>query len=181
MGLGETTIGAAHPVTKEVVQQDFAVYVPYGRPINHAKGTDWERTGVEPHIAVPAAEASKTAHLLAVRRLAEKCQDEQERGELAWAADTLAGDYTPVVLDEAQLAHCAGEYGARRFFVQNGALHYGNTAYRETYPLVPLAENRFRLDDEVKFEFVLGQDDRATAVKVVYRDGRPEVFAGRTE
>ena len=179
--VGETTKGLAHTVTKEVVQRDFSVHVPHGRPINHAMGTDWERTGVEPHIAVPAAEALKTAHLLAVRHLAEKCQDENERGDLAWAADTIAGDYTPVVLNEAQLSRCAGEYGRRRFFIQNGALLYGNTAYAETFPLVPLAENRFRLDDDIKFEFVLAQDDRAAAVKISYRDGRPESFASRIE
>ncbi len=179
--VGETTKGLAHPVTKEVVQRVFSVNVPYGRPINHVTGTDWERTGVEPHIAAPAAEALKTAHLLAMRHLAEKCQDEKERSDLAWAADTIAGDYAPVVLNEAQLSRCAGEYGRRRFFIQNGALLYGNTAYPETYPLVPLAENRFRLDDDIKFEFVLAPDDRATAVKISYRDGRPESFAVRTE
>ncbi len=91
------------------------------------------------------------------------------------------GDYTPVVLNDAQLSRCAGEYGSRRFFTQNGTLLYGNTAYPETFPLVPLAENRFRLDDDIKFEFVLAQDDRAAAVKISYRDGRPESFASRTE
>ena len=77
--IGETTLGAAHPVTKEIVQGDFDVRLPYGRPINPITGSNWEGTGVEPHIAVPAEEALKTAHLNAMEHLAAKCQDEDER------------------------------------------------------------------------------------------------------
>jgi retinol-binding protein 3 len=116
MLIGETSAGAAHPVTKEVVHGVFDVRLPYGRPINPITGSDWEGTGVGPDIAVPAEEALKTAHLEAMGHLVAKCQDENERKSLAWMLDIIEGDYSPVATGEGDLSRCAGEYGKLRFF-----------------------------------------------------------------
>jgi hypothetical protein len=178
--IGETTVGAAHPVTKEVVQRDFDVRLPYGRPINPITGSNWEGTGVEPHIAVPAEDALKTAHLNAVEYLAEKCKDENERNYLAWGAEIIASDYSPVVLDEADLSRCAGEFGKRRFFIENGDLIYGHQDLPVSWKLLPMTKTRFRLDEDMKFEFVLDKDGKASAVKIYYCGGRPEVITNRT-
>jgi len=178
--VGETTVGAAHPVTKEVVQGCFDVRLPYGRPINPLTGTNWERTGVAPHIAVPAEEALQTAHFHALEQLAAACADETARERLAWEVDIVAGDYAPVTLAEADLVRCAGTYGLRRFTVAEGALCYGHQKFPDTYPLLPMSATRFRLDEDMKFAFVLDEAGQATAVKVTYRDGRPEVVAERT-
>jgi hypothetical protein len=50
----------------------------------------------------------------------------------------------------------------------------------ESWELLPITKTRFRLDEDMKFEFILGEDGKASAVKIYYRDGRPEVIAGRT-
>jgi len=178
--IGETTVGAAHPVTKEVVQGEFDVRLPYGRPINPITGLNWEGTGVEPHIAVPAEDALKTAHLNAVEHLAAKCQDENEGNYLAWLADIIESDYSPVVLDKADLSRYAGEYGKRRFFIENGVVFYGHQDFPEARKLLPITRTRFRLDEDMKFEFVLDKADKASAVKIYYRDGRPDVITNRT-
>lgn len=104
-------------MTKQVVQGDFDVRLPYGRPINPITGANWEGTGVEPHIAVPAEEALKTAHLDAVERLAAQCPDKSERYYLSWIAEIIASDYSPVVLDKADLSRRVGAFGQRRFFI----------------------------------------------------------------
>ena len=178
--IGETTVGAAHPVTKEVIQGDFYVHLPYGRPINPITRSNWEGTGVEPHIAVPAEEALKTAHLNALEHLIEKCQDEDEKNYLEWTAEIIATDYSPVVLDEADLSRCTGEYGKRRFFIENGQLFYGHQELPGAFPIIPMTKTRFRLDEDMKFEFFLDKDGKASAMKLYYRDGRPEVIANRT-
>ena len=178
--IGETTAGAAHPVTKEVVHRDFDVRLPYGRPINPITGSNWEGTGVEPHVAVPAEDALKTAHLRAVERLAADCQDMDDRQYLAWIAEIIESDYSPVGLDAADLSRCAGEFGPRRFSVEDGELVYGHQDFPAAWTLLPLTKTRFRLDEDIKFEFLLDKDGRASAVKINYRDGRPEVLASRT-
>jgi hypothetical protein len=177
--IGETTVGAAHPVTRKVVQRDFVVRLPYGRPINPITGSNWEGTGVEPDIAVPAQDALKTAHLEALQHLSATCQDETESQDLAWAAEIVACDYSPPVLDEADLSRCVGEFGKRRFSVENGDLVYRHQDIPVSWTLVPLAKTRFRLDQDVKFEFIL-KEGKASAIKVTYRDRRPEIVANRT-
>jgi len=180
MLVGETTAGAAHPVTKEIVQGEFAVRLPYGRPINPITKSNWEATGVEPHIMVPAEEALKTAHLHALEQLVAKCQDEDELNSLNWMMEMIASDYAPVVLDEGDLARYAGEYGKRRFLIEKGGLSYGHTDFPDVWRLVPMSKTRFRLDEDMKFEFVLEQAGNASAVKIFYADGRPEVLVQRT-
>jgi hypothetical protein len=178
--IGETTAGVAHPVTKEVVQRNFDVRLPYGRPINPVTASNWEGMGVEPHLAVPAEEALKTAHLQAIEHLAAMCQDDNERNDRVWDAEIIESIYFPMVLEEADLLRCAGAFGKRRFFIESGALRYGHQDLPDSWKLLPMTKARFRLDDDMKFEFVLEPGDLASAVKITYRDGRPEVATNRT-
>lgn len=55
--VGETTGGGAHPVRPERVNARFVVGVPFMRARNPITQTNWEGTGVEPHIAIPADQA----------------------------------------------------------------------------------------------------------------------------
>jgi len=81
--VGETTGGGAHPGGSHAVEGTISVFIPDGRAINPISGTNWEGTGVEPHIAVPAADALATAHAkarLAVRDI-EMARKAAEGGE----------------------------------------------------------------------------------------------------
>ena len=59
--VGETTGGGAHPGGSYPVEGVFSVFIPGGRAINPITGTNWEGTGVEPHVAVPAGDALESA------------------------------------------------------------------------------------------------------------------------
>ena len=50
--VGERTRGGAHPAGYEAVSPQFGLVVPQGRAINPVTGANWERTGVEPDVAV---------------------------------------------------------------------------------------------------------------------------------
>ncbi len=178
--VGETTAGAAHPVTVAVVQEDFQVRLPYGRPINPITNENWEGTGVEPHITVPQEDALKTAHLHALAQLVEKCEDERQKRDLAWEAEIVESLYAPVNVGEATLARYVGHYGKRSFAVEDGLLTYIHQAYPVTWRLTALTETRFRLDEDLIFEFILDEQGTASAVIVFYRDGRPEITVART-
>jgi hypothetical protein len=69
--VGETTGGGAHLVRGVRITDHFMVGVPSGRPINAVTQTDWEGVGVEPDVKVPAESALKTAHLMALEKLAQ--------------------------------------------------------------------------------------------------------------
>jgi hypothetical protein len=55
--IGETTGGGAHPGGPRRLDDHFSIRVPTGRSISPITHTDWEGTGVEPDIKVPAADA----------------------------------------------------------------------------------------------------------------------------
>ena len=55
--VGETTGGGAHPVAGHRIDDHFSINVPFARAINPISKTNWEGTGVEPDIKVPAADA----------------------------------------------------------------------------------------------------------------------------
>jgi retinol-binding protein 3 len=66
--IGETTGGGAHLTSGHRINDHFMIGVPSGRPINAVTKGDWEGTGVEPDIKVPADDALKTAHLMALEK-----------------------------------------------------------------------------------------------------------------
>ena len=59
--VGETTGGGAHPVSGHRIDEHFMIGVPFARAINPITHTNWEGTGVEPDVKVPAADALTTA------------------------------------------------------------------------------------------------------------------------
>ncbi|MBO0859350.1 MAG: S41 family peptidase [Chloracidobacterium sp.] len=63
--IGETTGGGAHPVSGHRIDDHFIIGVPFARAINPISKTNWEGTGVEPDIKVPASEALDVAKKMA--------------------------------------------------------------------------------------------------------------------
>lgn len=63
--VGETTGGGAHPVNGQRIDEHFIIGVPFARAINPITKTNWEGTGVEPDVKVPAGDALSTAQKLA--------------------------------------------------------------------------------------------------------------------
>ncbi len=77
--VGETTGGGAHPTRGMPVTDHFGVGVPFARSINPVTKTNWEGTGVKPDVAVPADQALATAHLLALKKAAEKYASDKDK------------------------------------------------------------------------------------------------------
>jgi peptidase S41-like protein len=67
--IGETTGGGAHPVSGHRIEDHFMIGVPFARAINPISKTNWEGTGVEPDVKVPATDALATAQKLAIAKL----------------------------------------------------------------------------------------------------------------
>jgi hypothetical protein len=179
--IGETTVGAAHPVTLEIVQEYFKVGVPYGRPINPITKENWEGEGIEPHIQVPQEEALETAHILAMEELVDKCADDRQKEDLAWELEIVRSEYTTVVLDLDVLEGYAGQYENRIFSIEDGNLTYMHQDHPVAWQLIPINVRNFRLDEDLKFEFLMGDQGRVYAVVISYSDGRPQVRLTKTK
>jgi len=171
--VGETTGGGAHP-SDMVNYPELGVHlsVPFGRAINPITGTNWEGTGVEPHVKVEAAEALDVAHRLALERIASGAEPER-RQEIAWAIEGLAAqvaDPTP-----AELAAYVGTYGPRQVRLEGDRLVYQRTG-GPTFGRVPVGDDRFHLDDEGAFRIRFERDESGRVLTLVgrYADGREE-------
>lgn len=177
--VGETTVGAAHPVSRETVQDHFQVLLPYGRPINPITNDNWEAKGVEPHIAVPQEDALKTAHIYAFEQLTEQCQEGEQKRALQWEGEILKSLYAPVTIAESTLSRYVGQYDKRTFTLENGSLMYKHQTHPVAWRLIPITETRFRLDEDLKFEFILDAHGQVSSLVITYRDGRPEVSVAK--
>jgi len=63
--VGEVTAGGAHPRIGVRLHPHLEASIPVARSINPITGTDWEGTGVEPHVATAAEDALDAALRLA--------------------------------------------------------------------------------------------------------------------
>lgn len=99
--VGETSGGGAHPGGIVPLAAGLTVFVPSGRAINPVTKTDWEGTGVEPDVKVPAERALATARQLALEKLVESCKDDGRRTELS---DALAEARRETVASSAEPA-----------------------------------------------------------------------------
>jgi hypothetical protein len=69
--VGETTGGGAHPIRLQPLDDHFSVAVPFARSLNPITKTDWEGTGVEPDVKVPADQALDVALKLAAEKISK--------------------------------------------------------------------------------------------------------------
>jgi C-terminal processing protease CtpA/Prc len=67
--IGETTRGGAHPTEVFPITPTFEITVPVARSVNPITGGNWEGTGVEPDVAVAAAEGFDVAYRQALQHV----------------------------------------------------------------------------------------------------------------
>ena len=72
----------AHPGGVRRITDHFGIWVPAGRAISPITKTNWEGTGVEPDVKVPAELALKTAYQMALNKNLEKAKDERMKEAL---------------------------------------------------------------------------------------------------
>lgn len=72
--IGERTVGAANPGRPYRVGSMFDVTVPNGKVRSAVSGGNWEGRGVNPDVAVAAADALRVAHSRALKRLIEDAE-----------------------------------------------------------------------------------------------------------
>ena len=70
--IGETTGGGAHPVSGHRIDDHFSIGVPFARAVNPISKTNWEGTGVEPDVKVPADQALDVAKKMAAEQIKKK-------------------------------------------------------------------------------------------------------------
>ena len=169
--VGETTGGGAHPGGSVVATNRFMVWVPTGRAINPITNTNWEGTGVIPHIKTPAAEALDVAYMKALELLIKNNKNEGLQTFYEWPLAELSIKTNPVTLDAKTLKTFAGIYGPRMVTFENGKLFYQRGSGTK-YELLPYSNNEFILKglDSFRIRF-LAEGNTITALQGLYDNG----------
>ena len=87
--VGEVTGGGANPNRDFDLGDGFVAYVPNGAAVNPVTGTNWEGTGVQPDVKMPAAKALEAAHRLALQAALEQATDDSDRKSIRDALKEL--------------------------------------------------------------------------------------------
>ena len=173
--VGETTGGGAHPGGTQIATDRFTVWVPQGRAINPITNTNWEGTGVEPHVKVSAKKALATAHLKAIEKLMEDTEDQGHKERLGWQASFLRAKTDPLEIGDAILASYAGSFGPRTLIFEEGKLFYQREG-NPKYELIPLAEDLFMFEEASYFRLkIMKEDGEVIGLKGLYDNGHTDI------
>ena len=169
--IGETTGGGAHPGGSVIATDRFMVWVPTGRAINPITNTNWEGTGVSPHINIPARDALDVAHSKALEILIENNKNEDLLAFYEWPLAELRLKTNPVTLDVKTLKSFAGNYGPRMVTFENGTLFYQRGSGTK-YELFPFSDHEFMLKglDSFRIRF-LAEGNEITTLQGLYDNG----------
>ena len=80
--VGERTRGGAHPTERFRIRPHLQAAIPVARSLSPASGGNWEGTGVQPDVPVPAAGALAAAYQRALAHVIS-LGDDGPRGETA--------------------------------------------------------------------------------------------------
>jgi len=175
--IGETTGGGAHPVNARIFPNLlFGMRLPFGRAINPISGTNWEGTGVKPHIEVPADQALDVAYKEALNKLKEKTDDENLKFSLQWAVDRLNSKLNPVSVNKSILESYVGIYGPRTITFENGELYYQREE-RPKMKMIPMAEDLFGFEklEYFRLKVVTDSDRNPVELHGLYDNGRVDI------
>jgi hypothetical protein len=173
--VGETTGGGAHPVNLHYFKDiKFGAMIPYGRAINPITQSNWEGTGVEPHVKVSPEEALVRAHSRALQNLLQKSRNADDKKRLSWALETLKAQHSPLTLQPEKLKSYVGQYGDRLISWENDQLVYTRGARKSR--LIPVDTDRFAVEGVDDFCLHFNRDGKGQLVSVSghYQDGKTD-------
>jgi len=172
--IGEVTGGGANPGGDNIATDRFTVWIPTGRAINPITKTNWEGTGVQPDIEVPANDALFTAQLKALEKLAAK-ESQNSNKTYSWLLTSLKAKQHPLALKVKEFESYIGKFGPRIITYENENLFYQLNAVRKV-KMLPLEKDLFDLEDNmlrVEFKKV---NHKISGIKVFNVNGTTESF-----
>jgi retinol-binding protein 3 len=172
--VGETTAGAANPGDTFDAGGGFSIFISTGTAINPVTGTNWERTGVHPDIAIAADDALPRAEGEALKAILVRTAPGPAETAIRWAMEQAESQATHPATPS--LADFAGRYGDRSVLLREGALYYVRGMSRR---LIPLGGDAFGIADapEIRLTFRRGGTGRVESLSLSDAGGGTMLFA----
>ncbi|MGD0144971.1 MAG: S41 family peptidase [Rhizomicrobium sp.] len=157
--IGETTYGGANPGDVFDAGDGFTVFISTGAAVNPITGTNWDKIGVKPDIAVASADALARAEELAVRTIIAKGGASPTLTEARWTLERLTAEKNGVKLDPKSAQDLIGSYDDRQIGLEDGALFYKRARSPEEQ-LVPLGGDAFAIAGRPNLRLTFERDSK---------------------
>ncbi|MBR9919948.1 MAG: S41 family peptidase [Bacteroidetes bacterium] len=171
--IGETTGGGAHPGGMHPIGDRFAAFIPNGRAINPITETNWEGTGVSPHIEIESDKALLKAQAHALEALAQKAASPRIKDYYAWQQEVMESRLNPVEISQKEMEAITGLYGERKILLENGELLY-QRGEGPKFALQTLSENSFILRDQPILKLTINKKGKEYWMTAAYDNGHIE-------
>lgn len=169
--IGETTGGGANPGGNQIINDRFTVFVPTGRAINPITNTNWEGTGVQPDIAVPASDALLTAQQKALEKLAQN-DTGNAHSIYPWLLTSLKVKQKPVKkIEEKQLKEYVGTYGPITVTQVGDKLSFQGWTV-----LIPMGGELFDVEENLFRVRFVREGGKITGLRIENVDGNTESY-----
>lgn len=165
--VGETSYGGANPGEDFDAGGGFSIFISTGTAINPITGKNWEGTGVEPDITVPASDALSRAHAEALRQVIAAAKPGNDVTEMRWALEQAEAEVKPPAM--APLTDFVGLYGDRAVTLKNGALYY-NRPRAAAFKLIALSADTFGLAESPDARLIFKRDAAGHVESVTLAD-----------
>jgi len=169
--IGETTGGGAHPVNSHIIDNQLMIVIPMARAISPITGTNWEGTGVSPHVEADASNALDIA-------IGKSLEMALENGEAAarWGLATLHSKTNPISLTDQKLNEFVGSYGQREIRVIDHALEYRRKGVSDWNPIICFKNDQFVIDGFEGFimEFTRDKAGIIDGINGLYQQGHSD-------
>ncbi len=175
--IGDTTAGAAHKTHDHSFPElHITLAIPDGNHISIFTGTDWEGTGVIPHIPVSREKALDVAWSMALDSLIKMETNEDIQFKLEWVKKGIDIKVNPVILNVKTLKQYTGQYHVRKITLKKGALYYKREG-RSEYEMIPLGNDLFMLDglDYFRIQFNKSKEGNIIELVGLYDDGSSDI------
>jgi hypothetical protein len=180
--IGETTSGAAHWVDYFFYPTlNMEIKLPVARPMNPVTLTNWEKTGIEPDIAVPEYSALNRAHLMALESARSRAADSMQIRDLDWHIAIAREKLKNEVVYGPDLAEYAGEFEMLTFLNKNGHLFWHQGKDTE-YILVPLSRDHFMFHDTDDYivKFIRDKENRIKGFEFLVKFRKQNTYYDKT-
>ena len=167
--VGERSAGAANPGEPFHTQRGYTIFISTGSPKNPINHRNWEGTGVQPDVDVPAQNALRRAHALALQSSLSRLSEGIARTETQLTLEGLNANEHPSLVNRP--LDYVGAFGVYTVSSEGGTLVLKRNGGSAT-TLIPIANDTFAPESDLtrRVRFDRG-NNQMTALEVVASDG----------
>lgn len=172
--IGQTTGGAAHPVSPFNISNGFTGYIPFARAINPVTKTNWEARGVIPDIKTNSDGALDISRFRFYDYLVTTSKDSGTIQSARWLRKVLFSKLHPPLIASRSLKKYAGNYSGSIVSFENGNLYFTpSDGYKDI--LVPVLQTVFAFNNW-KFEFIAEKKGSIIELMITPLNGNSQIL-----